>query len=197
MITMRRSVVAFVALLVVARVEPALAQSWTGPFVGLTAGYGSGHSTQTDSGIPPALPPLGDGSFRVDGALAGATLGFNWQQGPWVFGLEGDYSWAGISGSSPLCAANTATPHPCGTRLDALGTLRGRLGYAMGPSGSILPYVTGGLAVGNLQGWDKLTPSEGSRFRAGWTAGAGIEARIAPQWTAKLEYLHVDLGHTI
>ncbi|MGZ9141851.1 MAG: outer membrane protein, partial [Candidatus Binatia bacterium] len=133
----------------------------------------------------------------VDGALAGATLGFNWQQGPWVFGLEGDYSWAGISGSSPLCAANTATPHPCGTRLDALGTLRGRLGYAMGPSGSILPYVTGGLAVGNLQGWDNLTPSEGSRFRAGWTVGAGIEARIAPQWTAKLEYLHVDLGHTI
>ncbi|QWG11021.1 hypothetical protein KMZ29_14650 [Bradyrhizobium sediminis] len=57
--------------------------------------------------------------------------------------------------------------------------------------------MTGGLAVGNVQGWDKLTPSEGSGFRTGWTAGAGIEARIAPQWTAKLEYLHVDLGPSV
>jgi outer membrane immunogenic protein len=184
-------------LLTVASGGPALAQSWTGPFVGLTAGYGIGHSAQTDSGIPPALPPLGDGNHRVDGALAGATLGFNWQTGPWVFGLEGDYSWAGIGGSSQLCGANTAIPHRCGAGLDALGTLRGRLGYAMGPTGAILPYFTGGLAVGNLQGWDDLTPSEGSRFRAGWTVGAGIEARIAPQWTAKLEYVHVDLGRTI
>ena len=198
MIISGRSVIALIALLVVARVEPASAQSWGGPFVGLTAGYGSGHSAQTDPGIPAAIPPEipGDGQYRVDGGLAGASFGYNWQQGPWVFGLEGDYSWADISGRSPVCGATTATPHPCGSKLDALGTARGRVGYAIGPAGSLLPYITGGLAVGNLQGWDNLTPSEGSRFRAGWTAGAGIEARLAPQWTAKLEYLHVDLGHT-
>lgn len=195
--TSGRSVLVLVALLAIARGAPASAQSWTGPFVGLTAGYGSGHSAQSDTGIPAALPPnLGDGSYRVDGGLAGATLGFNWQQGAWVFGLEGDYSWAGISGSSPVCGAGTATPHPCGTRLDALGTFRGRIGYAVGPSGSVLPYLTGGLAVGNVQAWDNLTPSEGSGFRTGWSAGAGVEARIAPQWMAKLEYLHVDLGHS-
>ncbi|QWG11020.1 hypothetical protein KMZ29_14645 [Bradyrhizobium sediminis] len=113
-----------------------MAQSWTGPFVGLTAGYSSGHSDQTDSGIPPSIVPLGDGGYRVSGGLTGATIGYNRQQGPWVLGLEGDYSWSNISGSSPVCAASTATPHPCGTKLDALGTLRGRVGYAMGPSGS-------------------------------------------------------------
>lgn len=195
--TSGRSVVAWVALLAVTGSGSALAQSWSGPFVGLTAGYGSGHSNQTDSGIPPAIVSLGDGSYRVSGGLAGATIGYNRQQGPWVLGLEGDYSWANISGSSPVCAANTATPHPCGTKLDALGTLRGRVGYAMGPSGSVLPYITGGLAVGDIQGWDRLTPSEGSGFRTGWTVGAGMEARIAPQWTAKLEYLHVDLGPSV
>jgi outer membrane immunogenic protein len=57
-----------------------------------------------------------------------------------------------------------------------------------------LPYVTGGLAVGELHGWDALTPASGSEFRAGWTVGAGIETPLAPHWTVKGEYLYMDLG---
>jgi outer membrane immunogenic protein len=87
------------------------------------------------------------------------------------------------------------TPHACGTNLDALGTFRGRIGYAAGPTGNWFLYATGGLAIGDIHGWDALTPSSGNVWRAGWTLGAGIETVIAPNWTAKLEYLYVDLGN--
>jgi len=75
-----------------------------------------------------------------------------------------------------------------------LGTLRGRVGYTVGPTSSILPYFTGGLAFGTLRGWDSLFPASGSAFRKGWVAGSGVEMMIAPRWSVKLEYLHVDLG---
>jgi outer membrane immunogenic protein len=174
------------------------APSWTGTYGGIAGGYGWGSSNQTDPGLP-VLPTNtnteGDGHYPVRGGLVGATLGSNWQQGLWVFGLEGDLSWAGISGSSNVCGPTTVTPHPCGTKLDALGTFRGRVGYAAGAGGNWLLYATGGLAVGDVHGWDSLTPSAGSDWRAGWTVGAGIETAFAPNWTAKLEYLYVDLGN--
>jgi outer membrane immunogenic protein len=166
---------------------------WTGGYIGIEGGYGWGHSDQTDPGIP--LPPsIGDGHYSVSGGLAGGTLGYNWQNGPWVFGLEGDYSWSGIKGSSSVCGPTTVTPHPCGTSLDSFGTFRGRIGYAAGPTGNWLLYATGGLAIGDVHAWDALTPAAGSEFRAGWTLGAGVEAAFAPNWTVKLEYLYVDLG---
>jgi len=68
------------------------------------------------------------------------------------------------------------------------------VGYAVGPGGTWLPYITGGLAVGEVQAWDALTPASGSAFRAGWTIGAGIETAFAQNWTLKLEYLYMDLG---
>lgn len=179
--------------------NPVHAQAiWDGPFVGLSAGYGSGHSEQTDPGIPAGPPPIppgsSDGHYSVGGGLIGGTLGHNWQQSSWVFGIEGDYSLADINGSSSICGTGGVTPHPCGTTLGSFGTLRGRLGYATGPAGSILPYITGGLSVGDVHGWDNLTPASGSSLRAGWNIGAGLEARIARQWSVKVEYLHTDLG---
>jgi outer membrane immunogenic protein len=172
---------------------------WTGGYVGIEGGFGWGHSDQTDPGIaapppPPPPPPPGDGHYSVRGGLVGGTLGYNWQAGPWVFGLEGDYSWSDIKGHSDVCGPATATPHPCGTKLESFGTFRGRVGYAAGATGNVLLYATGGLAVGDVHGWDNLTPASGSEFRAGWTVGAGIEGAFAPNWSAKLEYLYVDLG---
>ena len=64
----------------------------------------------------------------------------------------------------------------------------------MGATGNWLPYVTGGLAVGEVQAWDALFPASGSAFRAGWTVGGGVEVGITRNWTAKIEYLDVDLG---
>jgi outer membrane immunogenic protein len=171
---------------------------WAGTYGGIAGGYGWGTSSQTDPGVP-AFPTntegADDGRYSVRGGLVGATLGSNWQQGPWVYGLEGDFSWADISGSSNVCGTVNIVPHPCGTKLDALGTFRGRVGYAAGADGNWLLYATGGLAIGDIHGWDALTPSAGSDWRAGWTVGAGIETIFAPNWSAKLEYLYVDLGN--
>jgi outer membrane immunogenic protein len=176
---------------------PAAAQSWTGTYGGVAAGYGWGHSDQTDPGLiatTPGLPNLGDGHFSVNGGLLGGTLGYNLQNGASVFGLEGDFSWADIAGQSALCGPTAATLHPCGTKLDALGTFRGRMGFTAGATGNWLLYGTGGLAIGEVHGWDSLTPSSGSDWRAGWTVGVGVETAFSPNWTAKLEYLYVDLG---
>jgi outer membrane immunogenic protein len=173
--------------------------NWTGSYGGLEGGFGGGHSDQTDPGVP-VLPPATtdegeDGHYSAKGGLIGAAFGHNWQQGFTVFGLEGDFSWANISGRSDVCGPATVTPHPCGTKLDALGTFRGRAGYVTGANGNWLLYATGGLAVGDVRGWDSLTPAFGSDWRAGWTVGAGVETAFAPNWSAKLEYLYVDLGN--
>jgi outer membrane immunogenic protein len=181
--------------------------NWSGPYIGVVGGYAWGHSTQADTGIvapppppPPPPPPVAgggpvaDGSYSVAGGFIGGTLGLNYQVGALVLGLEGDYAWSDISGSSTLCGLSAGLPHVCGTRLDSFGTLRGRLGYAGGTSGNWLFFITGGLGLGDVHAWDNLTPASGSQFRAGWTAGGGIEVAFSPNWTAKIEYLHLDLG---
>jgi outer membrane immunogenic protein len=181
----------------------ALAQpvyNWTGPYLGVSGGFGWGHSDQTDPGLPPVggAPQTApqDGSYSLNGGVFGGGAGMNWQFGPWVYGLEGDYSWADISGSSDGCGA-AFIPHTCSTKLESLGTVRGRIGYAVGWQGNWLLYATGGLAVGELQASDSLFNVSGSDFRAGWTVGAGVETAFWRNWTVKAEYLYVDLGKAV
>jgi outer membrane immunogenic protein len=147
---------------------------WSGFYVGLEGGGGWG-SAKFDL----------TNSFGTSGALFGGTMGYNVQFGTWVLGLEGDLAWSDIGG-------NTAAgcPAGCTVRNDWLGTVRGRVGF---PAGNWLPYVTGGLALGDVKasapGFAGMTSTQ-----AGWTVGAGFEYGISRNWTAKLEYLYVDLG---
>jgi outer membrane immunogenic protein len=175
--------------------------SWAGPYLGLSGGFAWGHSNQTDPGffIPTGGGgggPVGDGSFSLNGGLIGGGGGYNLQYGQWVFGLETDYSWADITGSSSGCGA-VFISHTCSTQVDSLGTFRGRFGYTLGTQGTWLLYATGGLAYGELKGSDSLFNASGSDFRAGWTVGAGVETALAQHWTVKGEYLYVDLGHAV
>ena len=149
-------------------VAPA-AYNWNGPYIGINGGYGF---ASTHSG---------------DGGLVGGTLGYNYQTGPWVFGLEGDMNWTNIKGSG-TCGGVT-----CSTENHWLGTARGRLGYAMGSTGSILPYITGGAAFGDIE--NSAPSGTVSDTKAGWTLGGGVEAALSGPWTAKVEYLYVDLGN--
>jgi outer membrane immunogenic protein len=139
--------------------------NWTGPYIGINGGGGWGSG--------------------MSGGLIGGTLGYNWQVGTMVYGLEGDLDWSNIHGSGNCAVIG------CDTRNHWLGTVRGRLGVAMD---RFMPYVTGGLAVGDVQnsvaGFGSATST-----KAGWTLGAGIETALAQNWTAKFEYLYVDLGH--
>jgi outer membrane immunogenic protein len=103
-----------------------------------------------------------------------------------VFGLEGDVDWSNVRGST-ACAVGT-----CETKNDWFGTVRGRVGYAFD---RIMPYVTGGLAFGNIDA--KPVGFAGtSSSHAGWTLGAGVEGAIADRWTAKVEYLYASIGDT-
>jgi len=144
--------------------------NWTGFYAGINGGGGWGRSDFAN----------------LSGGLVGGTLGYNWQSGPIVYGLEGDIDWSNIRGSGP-CAGTT-----CETRNDWLGTARGRLGYAFD---RIMPYVTGGLAVGDVK-TSVAGLGDSHSTKAGWTLGGGVEAAIAGPWTAKVEYLYVDLGNT-
>jgi outer membrane immunogenic protein len=102
-----------------------------------------------------------------------------------VAGIEGDIDWSGINGSTTnLC------PPGCKTSNTWLATVRGRLGYA---ADRFMPYITGGAAFGNIKA-SVPGVAQTSSDNSGWTIGAGLEAAFAPNWTAKVEYLYVDLG---
>jgi outer membrane immunogenic protein len=204
--------------------------SWTGWYAGVNAGYSWGKSATdvtfaTYPGGVPIVPPAGSitsANTKLNGAIAGIQGGYNWQNGQWVTGIEGDIQWSGQKGSSDfLCATPPFTAISCsplstfappgiaGTtlsldqKLQWFGTLRGRLGTTITPT--VLLYVTGGLAVGEIKTDGTLTGITGggaaiaatgssSTTKAGWTVGAGLEGVISGKWTGKIEYLYVDYG---
>ncbi len=149
------------------------AYNWTGFYIGLNGGGGFGGSKWDSTG-----------SFSVDGGLVGSTVGYNYQFGQVVVGVEGDIDWSDINGST-----TSGCPLPCKTANTWLSTVRGRLGYA---ADRFMPYVTGGAAFGNIRA--TMPGVSQTDNTAGWTFGGGIEAAIAGPWTAKVEYLYVDLG---
>jgi outer membrane immunogenic protein len=155
--------------------------NWTGFYVGINGGGGWGRSEWTNASGS-------TGGFDVSGGLVGGTIGYNWQLGQWVYGLEGDIDWSNIRGStsSGICAGTS-----CETKNDWLGTARMRIGYAFD---RFLPYITGGLAVGDVKG-SAAGFGSSTETNTGWTVGGGIEAVLAGPWTAKIEYLYVDLGN--
>ncbi len=96
------------------------------------------------------------------------------------------FSWTGnINGTT-----NTACPFGCKTTDNWLSTVRGRLGYA---ADRVMPFVTAGAAFGDIRA---STPgfAGANTTNAGWTVGGGIEFAFAQNWSAKAEYLYVDLG---
>ena len=144
--------------------QPLNAYSWAGPYLGGTLGYEWG--------------TVGNNPTKPSGLTGGLTAGYNWQNGPWVFGLEGDINLTG--------ANDTFAPWKFSNPW--FGTVRGRAGYAFN---NILFYGTGGLAFGGLRG-ETFGLSE-SHSTIGWTLGAGTEFGVAQNWTAKIEYLYIDL----
>jgi outer membrane immunogenic protein len=145
--------------------QPLNSFSWAGPYLGGNLGYDWGSVSNNPT--------------KPSGFAGGVQAGYNWQRGPWVFGVEGDIEATG--------ADDTFAPWKFSNPW--FGTLRGRAGYAIS---NVLFYGTGGLAFGELTG-QTFGLSE-SHTTAGWTAGLGAEVGLAPHWSAKIEYLYVDLS---
>jgi outer membrane immunogenic protein len=181
------------------------------------------NNTATGAVIAPPAGSITSGSFDMNGGIAGGQAGYNWQSANWVFGIEGDLNWSDEKGRSVFNCAPTGlaggvclpglTFLPAGSaagttltldqKLQWFGTVRGRVGILATPK--VLFYGTGGVAFGEIKTTGTIagfTPagvavaatSSTSDTRVGWTAGAGVEGKITQNWSAKLEYLYMDLG---
>ncbi len=145
---------------------------WEGAYVGVNGGYGWSNSNFT----------------QPEGGFGGGQIGYNWQRDRVVFGLEGDFQGADISGNA--FAFPDATAH---SDVNWFSTVRGRLGFASGPW---LFYGTGGVAIADV---DTHIRVGGEHFRdsntdVGYAVGGGLEWAFAPNWSMKAEYLYVGLG---
>ncbi len=176
--------------------------NWTGAYVGVEAGAGLG---ETDVSDPYGASIFGD-TIRTPEFLLGLEAGYNWQAPGtnWVYGVEGDITYQDADGTNTCFAATgQLTSSNCSANPDWAGTLTGRVGYAAGLSGRTLLYGKGGLAFQHNDvaattnfgfGVFPITRTSTSETRWGWTLGAGVEQRIMPAWSVKLEYDYLDFG---
>lgn len=185
--------------------------NWTGFYVGATVGgawgSGSGAITAYRNGVPFAstyVPTsIGSGTSGWEG---GGEIGYNYQMGMAVIGVEDDLEWMTNSKSVNYTSASIpALGGPVSTyasaRLDWLGTTRARVGIATLPDNRLLLYFTGGLAYGGGSNSINLTGPSGSSWygssgttQVGWTIGGGAEYAITNNVSLKAEYLYYDLG---
>ncbi|MBZ9818414.1 outer membrane protein [Mesorhizobium sp. CA4] len=163
------------------------AYEWSGFYGGVQLGYGWGKVKSHDSEIGTGVSDWAD-SWKSDGVLGGIHIGYNQAYDQFVLGAEADIEASGMSGSVDSEFAGTIK-----TKIDVQGSLRARLGYAVGPA---LLYATGGLAVAHFDThYDEGgTSDSSSHTKAGWTVGAGVEYAFAPNWTTRVEYRYSDFG---
>lgn len=170
---------------------PATAYNWTGFYIGGNLGYGWARAsgTATVAGIASA------GSENLNGAVGGAQVGYNWQTGNWVWGIESDLQVTGQRATNSGTGFGLTVSET--DKLPWFGTTRLRGGFAAGPW---LFYGTGGIGYGQIKSEVSFSgvltgTANSSTTRAAWVAGAGVETAINnSNWTWRVEYLHLDSG---
>jgi len=160
--------------------------NWAGVYVGINGGWGWGNAKFTANAVGGF--PGTTGTRSDNGGVVGGTLGANFQADAFVIGVEGDWDWSAIN--TGTTASICTFSGQCQTGNNWLATARGRAGYA---ADRVLLYLTAGGAFANVQtNFNGVTTTH---TQAGWTAGGGIEWAFADNWTAKVEYLFVNLGN--
>ena len=144
--------------------------NWTGLYMGVNAGYGWGTTDWSALGS----------SFDLSGGLFGGQVGYNWQFGSFVAGVEGDFDGATISKTDNFGFKQ---------KTDELASARARIGYAVLPN--LLAYGTGGYAYGHTN----IDQAVGSVNQNGWAAGGGLEYKLWGPLIARGEYLHYGFGN--
>ena len=131
------------------------------------------------------------------GFTGGGQVGCNWLWNSLVWGGEADLQYTGLDGSRDVFAPSASAHQDFRSRW--LATFRGRFGWLATPN--MYFYATGGLALANVNTASGVNFNgtfnslSDSTTHAGWTLGAGLEWMFAERWSAKVEYLYVDLGH--
>ncbi|PZA11991.1 hypothetical protein DNX69_08150 [Rhodopseudomonas palustris] len=172
---------------------PAL-YNWSGFYVGANGGWGTSRNCWDFAGTAaaPLAANVSEGCHDASGGTVGGQIGYNWQMGTWVFGLEAQGNWADFKGS------NISTSFPAFTnesKVDAFGLFTARVGYAWD---NALLYVKGGAAVVNTKYSRYITATgvlndDSKEARWGGTVGAGMEYGFTPSWSVAVEYDHVFL----
>jgi outer membrane immunogenic protein len=149
---------------------PIIIPNWAGFYIGFNAGGGWGNNKfDVDYGD----------NVSTSGGVFGGQVGYNWQFGSWVVGVEGDFDGATISKTDNFGFKQ---------KTDELATARGRVGYAVLPN--VLVYGTGGYAYGHTS----IDQGVGSVDQNGWAAGGGLEYKLWGPLIARGEYLHYGFG---
>ncbi len=175
--------------------------SWTGLYGGVHGGYGWGDADYTfpiGAGFGGMLAPVAGGALgkSIDGGVFGGHVGYNYQIGNWVLGVEGSFTWSGLKGTASNVFAPTVPANAIySTDLEWFAAVTRRLGYARD---NWLVYVKGGLAAGRVDSrlvssFFPLTYRE-KEDHVGWTLGAGVEYAWTPNWIVGIEYNYYDLG---
>jgi outer membrane immunogenic protein len=184
--------------------------NWSGVYIGVNLGYGWGRSSDTSSLVASAPLFSDTASLPMNGVLGGAQFGYNLQMQNWLVGFEADFQGTGQSSNhSFTCPAGVCTstlvagilpvpgpalPVTLSQQLNFFGTVRGRVGVVVTPT--VLLYATGGLAYGQVDSNSTLAgATKAQNYNPGWTVGGGIEGAIGSGWSARLEYLYLDLGN--
>src|SRR4249919_836540 len=166
---------------------------WTGFYIGGNGGWGQSRNCFDFVDAFGAF--VGDGCRERSGGLVGGQIGYRWQAGQWVFGVEAQGDWADLSSqrislNNPLFSTRTKT--------DGIGLFTGQIGYAWNAS---LFYFKGGAAVTDSRlsilgtlGGAELAAASATRW--GGTVGVGWEYGFAPNWSAGIEYDHLFMGNS-
>nr|WP_256465011.1 MULTISPECIES: outer membrane beta-barrel protein [unclassified Bradyrhizobium] len=162
---------------------------WSGFYIGANGGWGSSRNSW-DSVAPFLVGP--EGSHDATGGVAGGQVGYRWQTGTWVFGLEAQGDWADLRGNNLSTLFGPGFRND--SRINAFGLFTGQLGWA---TNNVLFYVKGGAAVTDNRNriystaTGAVLATTGDDTRWGGTVGVGLEYGFAPGWSAGVEYDHL------
>jgi len=166
---------------------------WTGFYIGANGGWGSSHNCVDFVGVNGTV--VRDGCRDASGGVVGGQLGYRWQTGQFVFGLEGQGDWADLS-STRISLIDSA--FSTRTKVDAIGLFTGQIGWAWNAA---LLYVKGGAAVTdnrfdilNTLGGGSVASASATRW--GGVVGVGFEYGFAPNWSVGVEYDHLFMGNS-
>jgi outer membrane immunogenic protein len=171
------------------------AYNWSGFYVGGDFGYLWGKSRVLDDGV------LTESGAPTNGVIGGILAGYNWQRGPLVFGIEGDFGWSNAVGHGlvliPTPPAPPPVPQPNTYHLNWDSHFVGKVGYA---SGQWLFFATGGLAVAGF-GFQEGVPigsplaSIQNATFVGFSLGAGMNYAFTQNLIGGLQYIYDDFGN--
>jgi len=173
-----------------------VAYNWSGFYVGGHVGYLWGKTRVEEDGV------ITEPGAKTNGIVGGVLAGVNWQTGPYVLGLEGDFGWTRAHGNGPPPIIIIITQAPNTYDLNWTSHVRGRAGYA---SGNWLFFAAGGLAIADLDFHEGAITTTttcvancgnvvGGKY-FGWSVGGGIDYAFTRNIIGRIEYLYDDFGH--